>query len=179
VKREAEEDGFAALDLVKKPTPPTVTAQRRFPSCAEPHALIDFDQIAARRSGLELCCRGHSDSAPMLASLLGYFVCMITMLTAVAVLLTGVSNVATIGNARHHLRPPVIGRKITVEAQRHSPIAKEEAPAKDSSPVVADTKKIKHYKPKVLARQHKNYGFGNVLGYAEESGYRPRGPFFQ
>jgi hypothetical protein len=42
-------------------------------------------------------------------------------------------------------------------AQWHSPVAKEEAPAKDVSPVVAtakaDTKKSKHYKPKVFARQ--------------------------
>ena len=120
----------------------------------------------------------------MLASLFGYFACMITILTAVAVLLTSVSNIATIGNARHHLRPPVIGRTVTVEAQRHSPVAKDEAPspAKDASPVVmtakADTKKIKHNKPKVLARQHNNYGYTNALGYAEESGYGPRTPFF-
>jgi hypothetical protein len=89
----------------------------------------------------------------------------------------------TIGNGRQHLRPPVIGRTVTVEVQRHLPVAKEEAPAKDVSPVVAaakaDTKKIKHYKPKVLARQRNNYGYGNALGYAEESRYGPRGPFFQ
>ncbi len=40
--------------------------------------------------------------------------------------------------------------------QRHSAVAKEEAPAEDVSPVVptakADTKKTKHYKPKVFAR---------------------------
>jgi hypothetical protein len=67
-----------------------------------------------------------------------------------------------------------------VELQRHSPVAKE-APAKDVAPVVAtaDTKKIKHYKPKALARQRGNYGYGKALGYAEESGYGPRGPFFQ
>jgi len=41
----------------------------------------------------------------------------------------------------------------------------------------ADTKKIKHYKPKVVARQRNNYGYGNALGYAEESGYGPRGLF--
>ncbi len=82
----------------------------------------------------------------MLASLFGYFACMIAMLTAVAVLLTSVSNIATIGNGRHHLRPPVIGRTVTVETQRHSPIAKDEVPAKDAPPVVATaiaTKKIK------------------------------------
>jgi hypothetical protein len=119
----------------------------------------------------------------MLAPLFGYFFCMITMLTAIVMLLTSFSNISTIGNGRHHLRPPVIGRTVTVEAQRHSPVAKEEAPAKDVSPVVstakADTKKSKHYHPKVLARQRNNYGYGNALGYAEESGYGPRGPFFQ
>jgi hypothetical protein len=116
----------------------------------------------------------------MLASLFGYFFCMITMLTAVVVLLTSFSNISTIGNGRHHL--PVIGRTVAVEVQRRSPVVKDEAPAKDVSPVVAtakaDTKKIKHYKPKVFARQRNN-GYGSALGYAEESRYGPRGPFFQ
>ncbi len=70
---------------------------------------------------------------------------MIAMLTAVAVLLTSFSNISTTGNARHHLRPPVIGRTVAVEVQRHPPVSKEEAPAEDVSPVVAtakaDTKK--------------------------------------
>src|SRR5215472_8119206 len=82
--------------------------------------------------------------------------------------------------------PPVIARTVKVEVQRHSPVAKEASPAKDVSsvgkeaspakdvpPVVstakADTKKSKHYKPKVLARQRNNYRYGNALGYAEES----------
>jgi hypothetical protein len=118
----------------------------------------------------------------MLASLFGYFFCMITVLTAVVALLTSFSNISTIGNGRHHLRPPVIGRTVTVEVQRHSPVAKEDASAKDVSPVVAtaqaDTKKLKHYKPKVFARQRNNYGYGNARGYAQY-GYGPRGPFFQ
>jgi hypothetical protein len=103
-----------------------------------------------------------------------------------------------------------------VEVQRHSPVAKQASaakdvasaskevppakdaspgikevpPAKDASPVVstakADTKKSKHYKPKVLAyklkvlaRQRNNYHYGNALGYAQEYGYGPRAPFFQ
>jgi len=121
----------------------------------------------------------------MLAPLLGYFFCMITMLTAVVVVLTGFSNISTLKQGRPHLRPPVIGRTVTAEetAQRSSPVAKEAAPAKDVSPVVAtakaDTKKIKHYKPKVVARQRNNYGYGNALGYAEESRYGPRGLFFR
>jgi hypothetical protein len=132
----------------------------------------------------------------MLAPLLGYFFCMITMLTAVTVLLTSFSNISTLGNVRHHLRPPAIGRTVMVEAHRHSPVAnapspakdvapvaKEASPAKAVSPVVAtakvDTKKSKHYKLKVFARQRDNYGYGNALGYAQESGYGPRGLFFR
>ena len=119
----------------------------------------------------------------MLAPLLGYFFSMITMLTAAVVVLTSFSNISMIGNGRNHLRPPAIGRTATVELQRHSPVAKEASPAKGVSPVVAtagaDTKKSKHHKPKVLARQRDNYRYGNALGYAEESGYGPRGPFFQ
>ena len=74
--------------------------------------------------------RGRN-SAPMLAPLFGYFFCMITMLTAVVVVLTGFSNISTSKQERHHLRPPVIGQTVMVETQRHSPVAKEEAPAKD------------------------------------------------
>ena len=119
----------------------------------------------------------------MLAPLFGYFLSMIGMLAAAVVVLTGISNISMIGNGRQHLRPPVIGRTVAVEMQRHSPVVKEETPAKDVSPVVstakADTKKSKHYKPKVLARQRNNYGYGSALGYAQESGYGPRGLFFR
>jgi hypothetical protein len=68
---------------------------------------------------------------------------------------------------------------VEVQRQRRSHVAKDEAPAKDSSPVTvtakADTKKGKLYKPKVFARQPNNYGYGNALGYAED----PRGLFFR
>ena len=139
----------------------------------------------------------------MLVPFLGYVVAS-TVLTAVAVLLTGLVNTSTLQKGRHH-PPPVIARTVKVEVQRHlpvakqasrakdvapvakevspaktaSPITKEVSPAKAASPVVstakADTKKSKHYKPKVLARQRNNYRYGNALGYAEESGYGPRG----
>jgi hypothetical protein len=114
----------------------------------------------------------------MLFSLFGYFFCMITMLTTAVVLLTGFSNISTFGNMRHHSRPG-IARTVMVETQRHSPVAKEASPAKDVSPVVttakADDIKNKHYKPKVLAHQHNDYGYGTALGYAEQSGYGPSG----
>ena len=118
----------------------------------------------------------------MLRSLFGYFFCMITMLTAVAVLLTSLPNISTTANGRNHLRRPVISRtvKVEVQRQRHSQVAKQEAPAKDVTPVVAsakaDTKKSKHYKPRVFAR---DYGYGSALGYAEGSRYGPRGLFFR
>ena len=143
----------------------------------------------------------------MLVPFLGYVVAS-TVLTAVAVLLTGLVNTATLQKGRHH-PPSVIARTVKVEVQRHPPVAKEAPPAKDASPVAkeaspakdvssvgkeaspakkvppvvstakADTRKSKHYKPKVLARQRNNYRYGNALGYAVEYGYGPRGPFFQ
>ncbi len=118
----------------------------------------------------------------MPGSLFGYFFGMIAVLTAAVVVLTGLPNISTVGNGRHYPRP-AIARTVAVELQRHSPAAKEASLAKDVSPVVAtakaDTKKIKHYKPKVLARQRNNYGYGNALGYAETSRYGPSGLFFR
>ena len=143
----------------------------------------------------------------MLVPFLGYVVAT-TVLTTVAVLLTGLVNTSTLQKGRHH-PPPVIARTVKVEVQRHPPVAKEASPAKDASPIAkeaspakdvasvakeaspakaasrvvstakADTKKSKHYKPKVLARQRNNYRYGNALGYAEESGYGPRGLGFR
>ena len=130
----------------------------------------------------------------MLAPFIGYVVAA-TALTAVAVLLTSLVNTATLEKGRHHATP-LIAPKVKVEMQRHlpvakkaspakdaSPVAKEASPAKDASPIVstakADTKKSKHYKAKVLARQHNNYRYGKALGYAEESGYGPRGVWFR
>ena len=118
----------------------------------------------------------------MPASLFGYFFGMITVLTGTVVLFTSVSNISSIGNGRHHLRPPVIGRTVAVEIQRRPPpVVKEEARAKDASPVVhtakMESKKSKHYKPKVVARHPNNYGYGNARGYA--SGYGPNSLFFR
>ena len=116
----------------------------------------------------------------MLASLFGYFFSMITVLTAVVVVLTSFSNISMIGNGRNHLRPPVIGRTVTVELKRQSPVAKAEVPSKDVSPVVAtakaDAKASKPHKPKVLARnKYEPPGYyGNALGYAEESRNGPQ-----
>jgi hypothetical protein len=118
----------------------------------------------------------------MPASLFGYFFGMITVLTAAVVALTSFSNISTVGNGRHYPRPAT-ARTVAVELQRHSAVAKEASSAKDVSPVVAtakaDTKKIKHYKPKVLARQYNNYGYGHALGYAKGPRYGPSSFFFR
>ena len=165
----------------------------------------------------------------MLVPFLGYVVAS-TVLTAVAVLLTGLVKTSTLEKGRHH-PPPVIARTVKVEVQRHPPVAKEAPPARDASPVAkeappardaspvakeaspakdaspvakeaspakdvssfvatakADTKKSKHYKPKVLAykpkvlaRQRNNYErpgyYGNALGYAEASRNGPQRTF--
>ena len=130
----------------------------------------------------------------MLRSLFGYFFSMIAVLAAAMLLLSGLSNISTLGNGRHYPRPPVIGRTVMVEMQRHSPptakeaspakpMAKEASLAKEVSSVVVtektDTKKSKHHKPKVFARQRNNYGYGNALGYAEQSRYGPSSLFFR
>jgi len=125
---------------------------------------------------------------------LGYFFGAITAFVAVVALAIGLFNIpATVNGTRHYPRP-VIARTVMVETQRHSrsvakesspvkSVAKEASSAKDVSPVVAtakaDTKKSKHYKPKVFARQRDNYGYWNARGYAQGSGYGPRGFFFQ
>ena len=104
--------------------------------------------------------------------MLGYFFGAITAFVAVVALAIGLFNIpATVNGTRHYPRP-VIARTVMVETQRHSPsVAKEASPAKDVSPVVAtakaDTKKSKHHKPKVFARQRDNYGYWNARGYAQ------------
>src|SRR6516225_8869619 len=86
----------------------------------------------------------------MLFPFLGYVVAS-TVLTAVAVLLTGLVNTATLEKGRHH-PPSVIARTVKVEVQRHSPVGKEASPAKKVPPVVstakADTKKASITNPK-------------------------------
>jgi hypothetical protein len=128
--------------LTGRPRRPHQPAEFRHQN--ESCSLISI-KLRPRRSSLKAGCRGLSGSAPMLAPLFGYFFSMITVLAAAVVLLTSMSHISSIGNGRQRLRPPVIGRTVTVEVQRHLPVAKEEAPAQDVSPGVAtakaDTKK--------------------------------------
>ena len=110
--------------------------------------------------------------------MLGYFFGMITAFTAVVALAIGLFNItATVNGPRHYPRP-VIARAVTAgeTAQRHSPAAKEASPAKDVSPIVAtakaDTKKSKHYKPKVLRPSAQQLRLWERAGLWPKSGYR-------
>jgi hypothetical protein len=122
-------------------------------------------------------------------SLLGYFFCMITVLTAAVGVMIGLFNISTSEGVRHYPRPV----ERTVAATNREPRlfmvvpeAKRSA-AKgieaDSAAVLTkktDAKKSKPHKPKVLARQRNNYegrGYGNALGYAEETRSGPKGFF--
>ena len=107
--------------------------------------------------------------------MVGYFFGVIMAFTAVVALAIGLFNITAAVNGPPSR--PVIARTVTVEAQRHSPVAKEASAAKDVTPVVAtatDTNKSKHHKPKVFARQRDNYGYWNARGYAEASRNGPQ-----
>ena len=107
--------------------------------------------------------------------MLGYVFGVIMAFSAVVVLALSLFNITPAVNGPRQHRP-VIARTVAVETQRHSPVAKEASAAKDVTPVVAtttDTKKSKHHKPRVFARQRDSYGYWNARGYAE------RGFFFR
>ena len=102
--------------------------------------------------------------------MLGYVFGVIMAFGAVVALAFGLFNItAAVNGPRQHR--PVIAQRVMVETQRHSQVAKEASAAKDVTPVVAtakaDTKKSKHHKPKVFARQRDNYGYWNARGYAQ------------
>ena len=101
--------------------------------------------------------------------MLGYVLGVIMAFSAVVALALGLFNVTAVVNGPRQHRP-VIAQKVMVETQRHSPVAKEASAAKDVTPVVAsaaDTKKSKHHKHRVFARQRDNYGYWNARGYAQ------------
>ena len=113
--------------------------------------------------------------------MLGYVFGAIMAFGAAVALAFGLFNITAAVNGPRQYRP-VIAHTVMVETQRHSQVAQETSAAKDVTPVVAtaaDTKKSKHHKPKVFARQRDNYGYWNARGYAQGSGYGPRGFFFQ
>jgi hypothetical protein len=99
----------------------------------------------------------------------GYFSFLIVAFTVVAMWLTGLFFNHSTLETNQHPRPPIIE---TVPADKIAhlqlEVAKEASPAKD------DVSPVKHHKPKMLARQRNNYGYGNSLGYAEETQYGPK-----
>jgi hypothetical protein len=104
----------------------------------------------------------------MLVSLLGYFFCMITTLTAVVALLINYSNNTSAFEKGHFTRPTIIQTVRADEpAPSRTPVTKEASPAKD------DVSPVKHHKPKVLARERNNYGNGDAYAYRND----PRGFF--
>jgi len=121
-------------------------------------------------------------------SLVGYFVCMITALTTAVAVMVGLFNISTSEGVRHYPRA-VAERNVTATNREPRlfmvvPETKGGPAAKDieaNSAVVptekADDKKSKPHKPKMVARHRNNFegrGYGNGLGYAEETQYGPK-----
>jgi hypothetical protein len=114
---------------------------------------------------------------------LGYFFGVSLAFTAIVALAIGLFDISAAVNGPRHYPRPVNARTVGETVQRHSSAAKQASSAKDVSRVVAtaivDTKKSKHHKHKMLARQPTTYGYGNALGYAQDSGYSLRAPPFR
>jgi hypothetical protein len=125
-------------------------------------------------------------------SLLGYFLSMITALTAVVAVMIGFFDTSTSERVHHYPRP-AFDRNVT-SANREPRLFMVVPPAKNTvepkstaveanSAAVptekAEVKKSRPYKPKVFARLRNNYGrpgyYGNTMGYAQET--QPQRPF--
>src|SRR6516165_1591543 len=123
----------------------------------------------------------------MVLPLLGYFFCMIAVLTAAAGAMIGLFSASTSARGHHYPRP-VVERtvKATNTEQRlfmgvpetdRSSVNNIEANSAAVLPEKPDANQHKPHKPKVLARQHNNYartGYRNALGYTEASRYGPQ-----
>jgi hypothetical protein len=115
-------------------------------------------------------------------SLLGYFFCMITVLTTAVAVMVGLFNVSTSQGVIHYPRA-VAERNVTATNGEPRlfmvvPETKGEPPAKDieaNSAVIstekADAKRSKPHKPKIFARQRNNF---ERRGYAQEIQYGPQ-----
>ena len=125
----------------------------------------------------------------MVFSLLGYFVCMITVLTAAAGAMIGLSSFSTSEGVRHYSRP-VLERNVAATNSEPRlfmsvPNTKEASPAQNAeeSPGVAAEEKAeaktgKPHKHNAIARKRNNYerpSFG--MGYAEYTRNGPQRPF--
>jgi len=126
----------------------------------------------------------------MVYSLLGFFFGMIAVFAAAVGTMIGLTNFSTSERVGHYSRP-VVERDITAtNRERHLfmvvPDTKDGSPAKamEAAAVPAekpDATKSKPHKTKVLSHQLNTYdqpGYGNMLGYAQETRNGPRGLFF-
>jgi hypothetical protein len=120
--------------------------------------------------------------------LLGYFLSMITALTAVVVVMIGLFDTSTSERAHHYPRPAFERADREPRLFMVVPQTKDRSPTNEASPAKniveansekAEVKKSKPHKPKVLARLRNNYGrpgyYGNTMGYAQET--QPQRPF--
>jgi hypothetical protein len=120
----------------------------------------------------------------MVLPLLGYFFSMVAVLAAAVGIMIGLSNAST-PRVRHY---PVVEHNVTAtntephlfmvvpETKNGSPTKYIEANSAALPTEKADAKKSKPHKP-AAAHQHYNYerpGYGNALGYAQESRNGPR-----
>ena len=113
----------------------------------------------------------------MLLPLLGYFFCMIAVLTAAVGLMIGVFNTSKSERVRQYPHP-VVERNfaaahtqprlfMVVPETKDGSLAKNTEANSTSVPTEKDAKANKPRKPKVLARQHQNYerhGYAMTLG---------------
>ena len=100
----------------------------------------------------------------------GYFSCLIIAFTVVAMWLTSLFFNNSTLETHQHPRPPIV-ETVPAEARLHLEVTKEASAAKD------DVSPVKHHKPKMLARQRNNRGYGNLWGYAQAFRNDPRGFF--
>jgi hypothetical protein len=113
---------------------------------------------------------------------------MVTVLTTAVGLMVGLFNISSSENV-HHYQRPVVERSVTAtnreprlfmvvpESRAGSPAKDVEANSVAPPTEKADVKKAKPHKPKMLAHQRDNNegrGYGNALGYAEETQYGPK-----
>jgi hypothetical protein len=121
----------------------------------------------------------------MLISLLGYFSIMVTTLTAVVALLVNFSNNNSVFE-KADLPRSIIVQTVTADETPpwRSSDTREATPAKSVSPIDStakvDAKESSQHKPKAFARQRNNFegrGYGNAMGYAQETQYGSQRPF--
>ena len=142
----------------------------------------------------------------MALPLLGFFFCVIAVLTAVAGVTISFFGNSTSARIQHYPRP-VVERNVTATNSEPRlfmvvPETKNGSPTKDGSPVKniveansaaveansaavpaqkAEVKKNRPHKPKVFGRLRNNYErpayYGNAQGYAEEFRNGPQRPF--